>query len=147
MASPSPRYQVLDAIRARLAEHLSPPPGILRIGYMSYQSIHAFPAVFVTVGPGSTTMRQQHRSWEHRFIVRIMFVTHGSDAEPLEARGLLIHDQILTAFGSGDHTLGGLCFDLQMVNEFGNDQGELALAGSPIGPFWQDLIVRLMVTP
>ena len=143
----SPRYLVLEAIRDTLAATLDPPPGLIRIGYMSYQTIHAFPAIFITVGPGSTTVRQQHgRSFEHRFIVRIAWVTRGSDTEPLEQRGLLIHDQILSAFAN-DHTLGGLCLELQMANDFGSDEGELALAGSPIGPFWQDMIVRLMVTP
>ena len=145
----SPRYQVLEAIEARLTASLIPPPGLLRIGYISYQNIHSFPAVFITIGPGSTTGRQQHagRAWEHRFIVRISWVVKGSDVEPLEARGLLIHDQILETFSNGDRTLGGLCFDLQMVNDFGTDQGELALSGSPIGPFYQDLIIRLMVSP
>ena len=146
----SPRYQVMEAIRDTLAATLDPPPGLIRIGFMSYQTIHAFPAIFITVGPGSTTVRQQHHgahgAWEHRFIVRIAWVTRGSDVEPLEQRGLLIHDQILSAFAL-EKTLGGLCLELQMVNDFGSDEGELALAGSPIGPFWQDMIVRLMVTP
>jgi hypothetical protein len=142
----SPRYQVLEAMRDRLGAVLVPPPGILRIGYMSYQTIHSFPAVFITIGPGSVTMRQQHRAWEHRFMVRIAWVTRGSDAEPLEQRGLLIHDQILAAFAD-DKTLGGLCLDLELINQFGTDEGELALAGSPIGPFFQDVIVRLLVVP
>jgi hypothetical protein len=145
----APRYQVLEAIQARVAAALTPPPALIRIGYISYQTIHAWPAVFITIGPGPTTSRQQHSggAWEHRFIVRITWVVRGSDVEPLEARGLLIHDQILNALAKGDRTLGGLCFDMKPVNDLGHDQGELALSGTPIGPFYQDVIVSLMVSP
>lgn len=142
----SPRYRVMEAMRDRLAEVLDPPAGLLRIGWIAYQQIHAFPAVFLTIGPGSVTARQQHRAWEHRFMVRIVWVPQSSDAEPLEHRGLQIHDQILAAFHA-DKTLGGLCLDMELLNTLGTDEGQLVLAGLHIGEFFQDVRVLLMVAP
>ncbi len=142
MAIPK-RYQVLQAIVSVLNTHLMPRPPMVRIGYMNYQSVHQHPAVFVTIGPGSTTVRQQHTSWEHRFVVRIAWLAKGTTSTPLELSGLQIHDQLLDAFDL-DHTLGGLCRDIAMVNDFGSDEGELALLGQEIGPFWQDFVVRMV---